>query len=273
MNLADYALGVDVWEGSLDIDENLLKANGVEFIIIRLNHISGTLHLDDNFLRQWEQSMAFGRGAYYVESPAYPLSDQLHFLDDNVPPECEVVCPDLELRGLTASLIVDINQGLRARGKRVMDYSGGWCQEFLTLPVGEDYWWARYPGYLYPASTTPIEWAAFKNRLDDLAWEPGSAPGKIVCWQCTADRYVLPGCAGRAIDINLMPRADYERIFCPNPLAKRVELLESDNLLQQELLDKQAQEIALLAGRIQALETWAAGAKPGYVVNIPFVVK
>ena len=37
----------------------------------------------------------------------------------------------------------------------------------------------------------------------DASVAAGSAPGPVRMWQITADRYKLPGCAGRSIDINL----------------------------------------------------------------------
>ena len=33
--------GLDTWEGQLEIDEVVLKANDVQFVIARLNSISG----------------------------------------------------------------------------------------------------------------------------------------------------------------------------------------------------------------------------------------
>ena len=47
-----YVLGIDTWEGSLDIDEQVLWDGGVRLVIPRLNSIAGGHHLDDLFTQQ-----------------------------------------------------------------------------------------------------------------------------------------------------------------------------------------------------------------------------
>jgi aspartate 1-decarboxylase len=42
-------LVADLYEGSLEIDEPVLKANGVAGMIIRLNDMNGGHHLDTGF--------------------------------------------------------------------------------------------------------------------------------------------------------------------------------------------------------------------------------
>ncbi len=214
LDLSQYKLILDVWEGSLDINEEQLAEGGVDGLIVRLNSTAGTLHMDDNFTRQWEEGKRFARALYYVESPSYPERDQIKFLADHIPDDCQVVCPDLELRGSYGYLIPDINITLREiMHKKVMVYSGSWVQEFISLPLGEEYWWAAYPDLVYPHNSLTLTWPTLKQYLSRLSWIGNLAPGKIVLWQCSGDRLILPGTAGRAIDINLMPIADFVRIF------------------------------------------------------------
>lgn len=60
---------LDVWEGSLDIDEQIIADGGVVGLIIRLNHISGGHHMDENFTTQWLQAINFLRAPYFVYNP------------------------------------------------------------------------------------------------------------------------------------------------------------------------------------------------------------
>jgi hypothetical protein len=47
-----YVYGVDVWEGSLDVEEPVLKEAGIEFTIVRLNDMQWRHHkVDKNFVR------------------------------------------------------------------------------------------------------------------------------------------------------------------------------------------------------------------------------
>lgn len=54
-----YQLGIDTWEGQLELDEAVLKANGVKFIFVRLNDINGGHHKDENFDKQWGEAAGF----------------------------------------------------------------------------------------------------------------------------------------------------------------------------------------------------------------------
>jgi len=65
-----FLIGLDVWEGNLgEIDEGLLKENGVKYIITRLNSISGGHRLDRSFAKQWAESAGFVRWPYFVLNP------------------------------------------------------------------------------------------------------------------------------------------------------------------------------------------------------------
>lgn len=63
--MSNYLIGLDVWEGNLgEIDEALLKQEGVKYIITRLNSMNGGHRLDRSFYKQWEESAGFVRWPY-----------------------------------------------------------------------------------------------------------------------------------------------------------------------------------------------------------------
>lgn len=239
-------LGVDCWAGSLDIDEPVLLSNGVKFIIPRLNSISGYLHKDDQFDRQWNEAVAFLRAPYFVYSPWYTGAENADWLLDNLPSDgVTKVMVDIEVRkdGYSPSVYAAqvggfINQ--IKQEKSVCIYTGGWFLGYLSSWPAGDYWWARYPTYLYPPVKTFITWDGFMQRLESVGWNPdptSKCPGDVKVWQCSADRYYLPGTAGREIDVNAV-NMDYAE-FCawwgaevPLTLTQRVAILEREAALR-----------------------------------------
>lgn len=209
MDLQNYCLGVDVWEGALDIDEVLLKSGGVSFITIRINDTAGGLHMDTGFAAQWAQAAGFARAPYYVHTPWATPEQNFAFLSANVPASVKRVFIDKELQrnDQDASREAgDFETFLRLCEARwdVTIYTGGWFAPYLSAwPARFDYWWARYPYALYPTNTTTISWDALKAKLAALVWSPGAAPGPVKIWQCSGDRFILPGTAGRPMDINI----------------------------------------------------------------------
>jgi hypothetical protein len=73
-----------------------------------------------------------------------------------------------------------------------------------------EYWWAQWPWPLYPTALTPVTtvtWLELHGYLDKLTWPPANAsycPGNIRMWQCSGDRFIVPGVT-RKIDVNYFP--------------------------------------------------------------------
>ena len=218
MDLAQYKMGVDVWQGSLDIDEAVLKASGVDFIFVRMNNSYGQPLPDANFDNQWAQASGFKRGAYYVVSPNYSSATHAAYILAHKPADLKVISLDVELAGGTpATYSLLLNQLitlLKQAGLTVLIYSGGGYRSLVSpWPTDVDYWWAAYPYALYPANTTTLTWDALRAKLAALNWIGEIAPAHVCAWQCSGDRFILPGTANRTMDINLMPLADFNRIW------------------------------------------------------------
>lgn len=89
---------LDVWEGSLDIDEEIIHGGGVVGFIIRLNHISGGHHMDTNFTPQWAQSINFLRAPYFVYNPWVDGKTNFNWLMANLPQnDVTLVSADIEV--------------------------------------------------------------------------------------------------------------------------------------------------------------------------------
>jgi hypothetical protein len=220
LNFKDFVLGADTWEGSQDIDENTLYINGIRYLLIRINDTRGSDHKDEGFDAQWIQAKPFARGAYFVVAPWDTRAAQVAWLLQNLPADCKAVMLDVELTTATtdkhayAQMVAGMIADLKAHGYKVLLYTGDWFKTSLDIwPTGVDYCWARYPSSVYPALTTHVTWDEIKAKLAQLSWSPGPAPAHVAAWQATADRYVMPGCANRALDLILMPIADFNRIF------------------------------------------------------------
>lgn len=226
MDLTKYAIGIDTWEGSLDIDEATLLNAGVNFIFIRMNDTQGGLHGDGLYVGQWEQSACFSRAPYYVVSPWVLAKYQVEYILDHMLDDCKLISLDVELKpgyGATPKsysiLVNDIIKGIRAKGINPIIYTGAWFLEYVNpWPKDVLYWWAAYPLSVYPAKSVQISWDEAKKKLAALDWIGNLAPAEIAVWQCTGDRWKLPGCAGRAMDVNLAPWTAMAKLWtAPKP--------------------------------------------------------
>lgn len=224
LDMTQYTIGVDVWEGDEDPDWGLLKDNRCDFAILRMNRSKGQLELDLQF-HNWAAAKASGLacGVYVVINPYISRAAYVTWILANLPADCEVVCLDVEISGSTPSaysaLVTGILTDLQAHGLKVLLYSGYWFFTMLSpWPKAFDQWWARYPYVIYPPENEMITWAQLREKLAALdSFSPLGTytiqPGHVAIWQCTS-RYILPGGpADWPIDINLMPRVDFERIF------------------------------------------------------------
>lgn len=202
-------MGIDVWEGNPNLDESLLKAAGIAFMIIRLNDMNGGHHIDANFDTQWEQAAPFIHWPYFVYNPWVSGSENYDWLALYMPEDAAAVSVDIEVRktGLSpAEYALQVAEFLRLAGAQwhLNIYTGAWFAAYLSIwPSNIEYWWARYPYMIYPPQRVEISWSDLIQKLNALPWSPGTTPGTCRLWQCTADRYILPGCGGTCVDINL----------------------------------------------------------------------
>lgn len=203
-------LGTDVWEGSMEIDEPLLIAGGVRFMMTRLNSINGVLHKDDNFDQQWYESQSFLRAPYTVYSCWNTGAQNAEWVLDNMPAGVSIIFSDVEITkddypAETYAREYEIYKNTILRYYRHATYTGGWFLSALYPWPSGDYWWARYPWILYPDTTTYISWQELLERIEYVGWYPDPlklCSGNVRVWQCTADRYILPGTL-RTMDVNV----------------------------------------------------------------------
>lgn len=244
-------LGVDVWEGSLEVNEFILLDSGVKFMIPRLNDMNGGHHIDENFYRQWIEAAGFLRAPYFVYNPWVSGERNADWLFDNMPDDTpprifcdiEVRYPDYPAQEY-AYQVAEFIAILKGNGLQPCIYTGGWFLSYLSeWPNEVDYWWARYPLYLYPEVATQISWMDIKSRIDTVGWSPdpaGVCPGAVKLWQCSADRYIPTGTL-RTTDINAwngdlasleawwgakFPQSGYE----PPPVTDRVRVSYTDGI-------------------------------------------
>jgi hypothetical protein len=246
-----YTLCVDVWEGSLDIDEKILKEAQVEGISIRINNMSGGHHKDTNFEAQWKQSEAFVRWPYFVYNPWVDGKANYDYLYSIFPKDATHVMCDIEVRKEGYSPATYANEVFKfielvSKSWSYDIYTGEWFKSYLSYWPNTRYTWARYPYSMYPKETTYISWEDLHARLRQLTWNPSNTSGTCDMWQLSADRFILPGTAKRPIDIiahngNLDSLKRYTSFSerPENTLSKRLDTI-------QDMLNNMKDEVAEL---------------------------
>jgi hypothetical protein len=202
---------LDVWEGSLDIDEMLLRTSGVAGLLIRLNDINGGHHLDANYISQWEQSKNFLRGSYFVYNPWVSGDTNFQWLIDHAAADCNLVSADIEVSkiGYSAEIYADEVQrfiDLTSAHFHVVTYTGEWFLSVISHWNNGEYWWARYPWAFYPAQKENWTWEQLKIKVNSCGWNPDPmhrCSGTVKLWQLSGDRLILPGCANRPMDVSI----------------------------------------------------------------------
>jgi hypothetical protein len=206
-----YTLVVDIWEGNIDLNPDALWDGGVRGVIIRINSISGAHHLDDLFNRYWALFARFIKFPYFVYNPYASAQANFDWLKANLPPGVKRVAIDVEVRRdgysptVYAAEVDKFIKLVQGAGYIPVIYTGAWFLPLLAYwPKNVEYWWARYPYSMYPPTSINITWADLRARLEALAWypaQPGIIPGLCNIWQCSGDRFKLPGTGARTIDI------------------------------------------------------------------------
>jgi GH25 family lysozyme M1 (1,4-beta-N-acetylmuramidase)/exopolysaccharide biosynthesis protein len=210
-------LGIDTWEGQLEIDEAVLKANNVAFIFVRLNDMNGGHHKDAGFDKQWKEAQNFYRAPYFVYNPWVSGSANFFWLQANMPADAKAVAFDIEvsipsssgtLGGYSpvtyAAEVKKFIELCRPKWNFVI-YTGEWFLSYLTSwETKADYWWAQYPSEFYPANDLSLTWDELRAKLVKYN-APGNVtkiPGRLRFWQFSGDRLILPGNA-REMDLNV----------------------------------------------------------------------
>ena len=205
---------VDVWEADILLDEAALVANNVAGCIIRLNDMNGGHHMDKNFIAQWAQAGAAGliRAPYFVYNPWVDGAANHRWLMANMPASyAGRVFVDIEVRYTgyspqTYAAQVDNFMALLSRSHPATIYTAEWFLPNLKYWPGDfSYWWAQYPYVLHPDKTITTTWEMVRKVASTLQG-PANAdacPGEIKLWQVSGDRLILPGSAGKPIDVNI----------------------------------------------------------------------
>jgi GH25 family lysozyme M1 (1,4-beta-N-acetylmuramidase) len=232
---------LDVWEGSLDIDEEIIGSGGIIGLIIRLNHMSGGHHKDTNFNAQWLQAVNFLRAPYFVYSPWVDGKANYNWLMGNLPQnDVSLISADIEVRypeyspEVYADQVQIFTDLVKAQCHMVI-YTGQWFLPTLAhWPTNVEYWWARYPDRFYPTPSEAWSYEKLEVETEKYGWYPDpqkKSPGAVEIWQCSGDRLKLPGCQGRAVDVNLINKTPEETIIwwgadtIPQPPISKLDIL------------------------------------------------
>lgn len=208
LNDKDFTLFVDVWEGDFDsVDLNILDQMGVTGYMVRYNSVWGGMKKDPAFDRAWAKLGKRIKWPYIVWDPWWTPEENLNFA--RTAPACGLIDWDIELQNENvppdqeAKNIHWILDTSKCYWHNVDCYTGNWfLPNASSWPKDVNYHWAAYPGTVYPKSRWTISWEAFRKLISDLNWNY-LTPGTSDKWQFTADRLILPGTGGKAIDFNL----------------------------------------------------------------------
>ena len=209
----NYLLLVDTYENET-INEAALKSNGVVGMIIRLNHIQGGHHLDENFKNQWKEAGEAGllRVPYFVYNPWVDGEANYNWFVRYVPYEVGAIMIDVEVEfpnyppNRYATELEKFCQLVAPRWNYMIYTGQGYLNLLSKWPTEADYWWAQYPAVLYPEHPEQWTWDKVREKVDALSGPLNveMVPGRFKMWQCTGDRLILPGSA-KPIDVNIYP--------------------------------------------------------------------
>lgn len=217
-------LGIDISHWQDQVDFELLRAEGVEFCVVKATQ--GDYKVDDHFAQHTDGAATAGMrvGAYHWNDPMCSDSGQAAlFLDTIKDTPVRFVMPDVEQywqdwvewskRAITKIISpARIEQNARymlqackwsyptvlyTRLSFIYDYARGILNWVNSVPT----MWAQYP---YAKGRVAVSWDAFKTQLPDvskLKLPPGANDWRF--WQFTGDKFLLPG----VLDENGKPSA------------------------------------------------------------------
>lgn len=207
-----YGIVLDVYEGSLEVNEEEFIKGGVIGVIIRINDIKNGMRRDTNFDKQWWEAARFNPVPYFVYDPKSSGLDNFSWLLMNMP-ACPAVFIDSEVRAtnLTPQQYGEqyniFIERCKQHWKSIIYTGADFIDDIYPWPQGHDIWWAAYPKSLYPDTRINITWDQLHALCDKLPWPPINstlAPGPVKIHQCSGDRLIVPG-TSRAIDVSIFP--------------------------------------------------------------------
>ena len=202
---------VDIWEGQPNVDFQILKDNGIVGIIIAINKYTGALQFDSEFVKRYNQALSMGFSVipYMVYSPYHTAQEYANWLFANIPSSAKAVAIDTEIgkAGYSsdayateyAKFISIIKEKLH-----VVIYTGEGFLNLLAHWPDEEYYWAEYPSVFYPVEQV-WTWDKVRTMLKgfDGPLNRDKVPSeKLLIWQCSGDRLILPG-SPRPIDVDV----------------------------------------------------------------------
>jgi len=213
--MKEYQLIVDTWEAGGEIDEAVYKENNIAAIIVRLNDMNGGHHMDEGFVKQWDEAKNFLRAPYFVYNPWKDAQGNFDWLIANCPDDARSVLVDIEVsrwgyskNTYAAQVAAFMDMVFEKWGKKII-YTGTWFLDKLSYWVEDaQYWWAQYPYAFYPSDKTYMSWEEVRGIIERNKWyapfNAKSIPGEYAMWQFTGDKIVCPGNA-KPIDISIFP--------------------------------------------------------------------
>jgi GH25 family lysozyme M1 (1,4-beta-N-acetylmuramidase) len=189
----NYLLLVDTYEEERQINEQTLVANNIAGMIIRLNHIEGGHHLDENFRVQWAEAGNAGllRVPYFVYNPWVDgqenfTAGKVHHLWNAVMVDIEVTKPGYP-PSTYATEVAKFCQFVRSRWNFMIYTGEAYLHLLSSWPTNADYWWAQYPFSLYPPVSETRTWAQVRAQVDALPgpFNADKIPGRFKMWRAS----------------------------------------------------------------------------------------
>ena len=216
----DYSIVLDVYEGSLEVDEAEFERGGIVGIIIRINDIKEKMRMDSNFVKQWTEAKNFLPVPYFVYDTRVTQRENFEFLYANMP-KCPAVFIDIEVNPNNLSpwvLGTQFNEFITACKMywHTIIYTGaGFIDRLDPWRLDVDYWWSYYPKSMYPDQRINVTWEKLHAMCNALPFPPANlltAPYPVKLHQCSGDRLIVPG-STRAIDVSIFPgtKSDYTK--------------------------------------------------------------
>lgn len=204
-----YLLGIDIWEGQGVINWKALEDGGVKVAFVRLNNISGGHHMDANFTTNWNAPTTIIKIPYFVYNPWVNGQANYDWLVSHMPASAKGVAADVEViyNGYSKDTYAQQVEKFKDLAKvryNIAIYTAEWFLPYLSYWVKDvPYWWAQYPSALYQSMT--ITWDRMRELLQPFSGPMNAAkcPGRIIAWQCSGDKIILPG-SSRVIDVNVL---------------------------------------------------------------------
>ncbi len=231
-------LVIDTFEGQDLLDLNALYDNNVRHILVRLGcynifGLNGN-RKDKLFDQQWDALAVDGRfktGVYIPYNPWKTWQYNIQWLIDNLPEGCETVELDVEnyrpyspktYGAEVAEFIKHLPSFIQ-----LLVYTGEGYLSYLSPWPAAQYSWAQYPYALRPSDTLRLTWDSLRNKLFSFSGPSNESrcPGRVLLWQFTGDKLVLPG-SSKGLDVYVWLGTDDElnkffsssTISIPDPL-------------------------------------------------------